>query len=417
MSNIKNLFFTLLFSIVSIGFVIAQPPPASVSSKSSNPTNITQNKENFVSLDGGFTIALPQQNNSFTGIKATAGVNKGGSQFTWTVPQGSFLVAYVDRILSTQESKQVLQSSAERVIQGLNNEGSKLISKNEIYSNNHPGIEIVILSKSNEFGVLRYILVENRLFILTTGWKDSENGREQLKILDSFRLVDSKAIVAKRIQEVTPESLPQTSIVKKLKTDAEDEGLKGKVKSVTETEEDLAGTRAISGIKMSSEDFYSENGSQVKHIYYDYRGNPSSVQVFGFIDGFKVSKSGSPVIYEYNPPPAAPIALSTVPPKAIIQKPVDTRYSVKYEYKYDDKGRLQEIIRYRNSGEMNGKTVYLYDGNKLDETSYDKEGKITFKTIEVFDDKGNTIEKTYVRQNTKLPYSKYTYTYEKFDDN
>lgn len=194
-----------------------------------------------------------------------------------------------------------MQILADGLVWKLNNEGAKLLSNVEIRSNNYAGVEVRMLSKSSEVGILRYILVENRLFILSSGWKNTEDGTEQLKTLDSFKLTDSKAIFAKKIEEATPASLPQFPAAKRLKSDIENERLKGKVKSVTETEEDFSGTWYSSGVKMSSEEFYNEDGNQIKSISYDYKGNPSDITVFGYINGMRVLKSGS-IDYEYNPP-------------------------------------------------------------------------------------------------------------------
>ena len=82
MFNFKILFYACVLSTVFTGFIVAQPSPHSLSKKASS-SNDTQSKQNFVSLDGGFIIALPQQVSGFEGIKPTAGVNKGGSNFSW----------------------------------------------------------------------------------------------------------------------------------------------------------------------------------------------------------------------------------------------------------------------------------------------------------------------------------------------
>lgn len=221
----------------------------------------------------------------------------------------------------------------------------------------------------------------------------------------------SKDELAKKIEDATPKALPQSPIVKKIKSDAEDDGLKGKVKSVSETEEDLSGTWVTKGIKMSSETFYDEKGNQVKYVYYDYRGNPSNITVYGYLDGMRVSKSGF-INYPYNPPPM----MMPRSEKAVPEKPADTRYSVKYEYKYDDKKRLKESVGYRNNGEIINKTVYSYDGNKMESSTFDKDGKLYSKTIDLLDDKSNIIEHTFVYLNKSKPDSITVYTYDSFDE-
>lgn len=417
MFNFRKLFFALSCSAIFTGIVVAQPPPPpppAAAPMNPSSSDSAQNRQNFISLDGGFTVALPQQLNGFRGIPSTAGINKGGSEFIWETTQGSFLIAYVDRILTPEQKKEVLQISADGLISGMNDKNAKLISKSKISIDGHSGIEIKILSEDKQVGLTRYFLVNDRMFILTSGWREGENGKEQLKALDSFKLIDSKKIIAQRLIEATPAALPQSPIVKKLKTDAEDDGLKGKVKSVTQTEEDLLGVRSFVGIKTAFEEFYDENGNRIKHIGYNPEGIPNSITVYGFINGLKVAKFGENISQGYNPPPPAPAPMSMMP-NAEKPKPVDARYSEGYEYKYDDKGRLQEIVYYRNNGEMRDKKVYTYDGSKVDISSYGKEGKIFYKTIEVVDDKGNTIEKTFDRQSSQFSNSVYTYKYDSFD--
>ena len=188
--------------------------------------------------------------------------------------------------------------------------------------------------------------------------------------------------------------------------------MKGKVKSVTQTQEDLSGTWVTKGIKMSSETFYGENGNRVKYIYYDYRGNPSNILVYGYLDKMRVSKSGF-INYPYNPPP---MMMMPSDEKVVPEKPADNRYSVKYEYKYDDKKRLKESVGYRNNGEIINKTVYSYDGNKLEQSTFNKDGKLYGKTIDLIDDRSNIIEHTYVYLDGSKPDSITVNTYDSFDE-
>lgn len=409
MFNFKNLFFIFLFSAISIGFVIAQTP-SSISSKNSTSPEKYRFKESFVSLDGGFTIALPQITDGMNNIKPTAGVSKGGIQFVWKAPQ-SFLVANVtERIVAPKNIKQELQTVVDNfiLVQEQSN-GGKLISKKEIFLGAMPGMEARLRIGADANGIVRFFIADKRVFGLAASFKDGEDENAQLRILDSFKLIDKKAAVAKKLQEVTPVLLPQSPVAKKTKSDAEDDGLKGKVKLISESREDLTTASNLNGMKLSSENYYDEKGNQVKYIYYDYRSNPDSITVYGFVDGMRVSSTGW-LHYDYNPPPPAPAAL----PNKETPKPVDLRYAVKYEYKYDEKNRLKEISTFNNKGEFNSRIVYIYTGNKLEKTSYGGDAKVISKTIETFDAKGNIIETIRVG-NEKYPDSKYTYTYESFD--
>ena len=221
----------------------------------------------------------------------------------------------------------------------------------------------------------------------------------------------TKEEIAKKIADATPQSLPQTPVVKKLKSDAEDDGLKGKVKSVALSEEDLSGTWVTKGSKMSSESFYDEKGNLIKYVYYDYRGNPSNILVYGYLDRMRVSRTGF-INYSYNPPPIAMPSSG----KSNSEKSVDNRFNTRYEYKYDDKGRLIESISYRNTGEIINKTVVSYNGNKLEKTWFDENGKSYSKIIDLLDNKSNIIEHTFVYLDSSKPSNITVYNYDSFDD-
>lgn len=167
----------------------------------------------------------------------------------------------------------------------------------------------------------------------------------------------------------------------------------------------------MKGVKLSSETYYRENGNRVKYVYYDYQNNPSDITVYGYIDGMRVSRSGK-IRYRYNPPPA----LIADNGKTSPEKPVANRYDARYEYKYDDKGRLKEAAVYRSNGEMLGKTVYAYDGNKLEKSWLDADGKSDSKVIDLLDDKSNIIEHSFVYLNSNKPDEVTVYTYQTFDE-
>jgi hypothetical protein len=127
----------------------------------------------------------------------------------------------------------------------------------------------------------------------------------------------------------------------------------------------------------------------------------------------RVSSYGS-VNYEYNPPPPmAPGPVGSTTEKA--KKTPDNRYDTRLEYIYDDKGRLKETLSFRNNGDLTGKTVYSYDGNKLEKTSFNSDGKQNFQSIEIYDDKSNVVERTYIYPNDNRN-SDYTITYQSFDE-
>ena len=217
---------------------------------------------------------------------------------------------------------------------------------------------------------------------------------------------DSESM-ARRIAEATPKELPQSPIVKKLTTDSFDDGLKGKVKSVSVSRQS---TGTGGEIQMESEEFYDKNGNSLKYIYYDYRGNPGTIDVYGYIDGKRVSQSGS-IKYDYNPPPPMARKPAIGDPPAPV---ADTRYGISYENKYDDKGRLQERYVYGNAGQLYSRTNYVYEINKVTRTSYNSANTVTSIATELLDAQSNVTEVFYPGSNGYGD-SSHKYSYEKFD--
>src|SRR3954454_7877754 len=70
-----------------------------------------------------------------------------------------------------------------------------------------------------------------------------------------------KVDLAKKISEATPQSLPQSPRGDREKTDADDNNLKGKVKSVVQYSLGKKGDREI-----ESEEYYNEGGDLVREV-------------------------------------------------------------------------------------------------------------------------------------------------------
>lgn len=216
----------------------------------------------------------------------------------------------------------------------------------------------------------------------------------------------SPAEARERIDRATPEALPQSPRVSKARTDAQRERLKGKVRIVTDSVVEPDGTN-----RMRSESYYDESGYLTKRVLYDYRGNPWSIRVYGYIDGKRVSKSAS-ITYEYDPPPAmAPPGSGPRPTQA----PADKRYEFSYEVKFDDSKRPVEDILYSNNGTLLSREIYSYNGDTVESVSYDKSGKETERTVRKDDAKDNLIEKSSPRTDGSYGTSIYRYKYETFD--
>lgn len=212
----------------------------------------------------------------------------------------------------------------------------------------------------------------------------------------------------KKIKEATPKPLPQSPISEKLKSDAEDENLKGKVKSVVEERTGLSGVEKPVGRRHMSITDFDEKGNTLKRITFEYRGRPTDVTVYGYVDGARVSVSKSISFGD-----EFLIAVGTESKNEKKTKP-DPRYEYKYEYKYVD-GKLAEMQMVENTGSKGMRYAYKHSGNQVEEFVYTASGELNQHYLSKFDDKGSEIERT-----SFLPRAygvrKNSFKYESFDE-
>jgi hypothetical protein len=208
-----------------------------------------------------------------------------------------------------------------------------------------------------------------------------------------------KVDFAKKISEATPQPLPQEPVAVKLKSDAQDKNLKGKVKSVTKDDLDLKTKKR----EREEEEYYNEAGNLTKGVSYD-AGYPSSVTVWGYIDGQRVLKNNFISFSDAERPPSTRMTIIASAEDNPINRnlPKDTRYSVRKDYKYNEKGQLIEEVIYNNNRELWSRTVNNYKGNQREVLNYDKTNSQTGQTIEILDKDGNIIERDLMDENGKV---------------
>jgi hypothetical protein len=230
-----------------------------------------------------------------------------------------------------------------------------------------------------------------------------------VSVLDSFKVLDEGEVAATLKVEAAkaePSPLPQKPVAKRGGTDAMDEALQGKVKTVLRESQDLSGTWSVQTRKRNSMDYYDERGNLTKTEFYDYKGNLSSITVFGYLDGSRVSNSRS-ISHEYNPPP---IMIAEAPGE--VTPKYDPRYSSKFEFKYDDQKRLVEKTYINNAGKVSIRYVYKYSGRQREEWVYSADGSLNQHYLSVLDEKGNRIEWTVFEVRDGAVKSKHSYVYE-----
>ncbi len=196
-----------------------------------------------------------------------------------------------------------------------------------------------------------------------------------------------KVDFAQKIKEATPQALPQEPVAKKVKTDAQDNNLKGKVKSVLVFNQE----NEKSPLNLDTEEYYDENGNWLKHIYY-LDGYPMSVAVWGYIDDNRVSKTNF-IEYESGEIGELTGIFGRFNESSNANTPRDERYSIKHVSKYDEQGRLVEKMFYENNGNLSSRIVHKYKENQREVLHYAADGSEMSQTIEILDKDGNKIER------------------------
>ena len=257
--------------------------------------------------------------------------------------------------------------------------------------------ELILATQSIEIAENQFLLQRlygkgNRVYRLISIFKLGENIGFVNAAFDTFKVISQTEVeteLKKKYEEMKPPVLPQIPIISKLKSDAEDEGIKGQVKQVVIESEDLSGTWSVQGRKKSWIMYFNEQGFFVQKDLYDYKGFPSSIWIYGYIDGKRVSNDKS-TKYDDNPPIMALPPLSRKQNESV--KP-DNRFQASYEFRYQD-GKLIEKINRRNTGKIWMRFEYKYSENKVEELIYSEDGKINQHYVIKLDEKGNQIEKT-----------------------
>jgi hypothetical protein len=380
-------------------------PPAPVAPKSA---------ENFTSLEGRFTVGLPKQISGFSGVTFDTPKGKvaAGDSYSWRLAGAQYEISYIDKSMTPRasaDSKELMRGLSEGVVAQAASQEGKVLHNGEVTASGLPGREVRV-EFPQMYVINRVVAAGDRIYQITAVLKkDTRTLEAANRVLDSFRVLtiaDVETAMKKNVEAATPDPLPQEPVAKRPKSDAEDEGLKGRVKTVFTESEDLSGTWTVQGRKPSAMEYYNEQGNLTKREFYDYKGNPSDITVYGYLDGERVSLSRS-IGREYNPPP---MTVASAPGAA---KPkYDPRYSYKFKFKYDDGGRLLEKAWYMSSGEPWLRYVYNYKGSQMEELVYSADGSLNQKYLSTLDGKGNEIEKVIYETKDNSIRGRYSYSYE-----
>ena len=351
----------------------------------------------FVSLEGRFSVSLPAQPNGFGKLNiATPLGNTTGDLYQWQTREATFGVGYTDAAQTLDDPE-----SAKQVFNSLRDELKKIAAANggtaaevkQISLDKHPGIEQRLDLFTGSI-IQRTYLTSHRIYQVVAVVKNNQRIYEGVAtgVLDTFKILTDAEVAAATSQEVSkaePSPLPQTPVAPRAGSDAADEGLHGRVKSVLTESQDLSGTSSVQTRKRNSLDTYNEQGNLLRTELYDYKGNLSEVIVFGYIDGGRVSAFRS-ISHGYDPPPGVAIG----PPPGGKDKKSDSRYQYRYDFKYDDKKRLIEKTYFQNNGDVWLRYVYKYTGNQREKLVYAADGSLNQRYLQILDEKGNEVEGT-----------------------
>lgn len=380
-----------------------------------NPPAAPAGAENFTSLDGRFAIALPRQVGGFRGVTFDTPEGKvtAGDAYSWQSEAARYEVSFMDKDrmpgTSAMDVKEVVRLVSEQMAAQVPAGEAKVLSNGELTASGLAGREIRI-EFASVYGVTRLLASGDRIYMLTAAArKDPQALDAAVKVLDSFRVLtpaEVEAAARKQAEAAAPAPLPQEPAARRPKSDAEDGGLRGRVKTVYTEREDLSGTWPVQGRKPSSMEHYNELGNLTRSDSYDYKGNLADVTAYGYLDGERVSRI-KVVEHGYNPP-----LIMVAAPGGASRRKDDPRYTYKFKYKYDAAGRLLEKAWHMSDGRLWLRYVYRYKGRQREELAYSDDGSLNQKYLYTLDDKGNEVEQVIYEPRDNSVKAKESYSYE-----
>lgn len=357
-----------------------------------------QDQNYFASGDGGFGIDLPREGVTVADTPEDESALGIGKKYSWlTMPDRVFIVSFYrmteEKPRSPRMVSQLLTSFKEGFLEGVKKNNYAVTEKPYAYKTSRGGEFRVVLPGG--ISIARYFVTPTRMYLMQTTVRGHAPETEVLatRALDTFRLLDAAALKAVKIEEATPAPLPQDPPAKKLRADLQDKNLKGRIKEIVEDEMSLPGTRR----ERSNEKYYDARGNLIREIRFD-DGYPDSVDVWGSIDGKRVSTSEEITFDKDQRPPSrnSTITMMESPrdPPDILAAPAprDPRYSISYEYKYDEQGRMIEESSFENNGFLLSRATYTYTAGRRVERLHGDDGQAYGRTEYLTDATGNIIE-------------------------
>lgn len=232
----------------------------------------------YVSIDLNYSISLsePTYSNNWIFQEGKIGINAANAEIAGGKQNfKEFTQINNNTLLSKVQGKVI---------------GEKYMEADSIYSS-----ITTFAFDDGKFGIRKLSLSDDRLYLMFAQFDNSADGKFFENAFKTFKIVSEaevKAEIQRRFKEATPQDLPQEPALKNQQSDAKEENLNGKVSKIIEESENITNDVAKKNRKISQTREYNKEGNLTKVVRIDYRGNPDSIEVYGFIDGKRVSRTG-----------------------------------------------------------------------------------------------------------------------------
>jgi hypothetical protein len=363
--------------------------------------------ENFEHIDCGFRFPFPGKFTMSTSIGYSPYRELGqGTINRFTSDLVTYDIGCIDLDDPPRKMKKdELIASLNSMTKAYLTDSSEFVS---LHTTTVSGKEIYEFETKNDFRRrIKYILEGNRVLIFIAGDNDARGIEESLKLFNSVKYFSVKETVEKRMEMATQKSLPQSPTIKLTQTDAAHNNLKGLVKSVRLEAEDVPTLVGTGVRRITSDETYDKEGNLLKSFWFQDAGYPTSVRIYGFVGGSRVSDSEK-IDYDTT------LSIMAAGQGNVKLPPPDPRYEDRYEYKYDDSKRLIERKEYNNRGKLSGIYTFTYKDNVMEEKWFGADGKLNSTKRRQLDKNGNNIKyEFWWYDDTDKEVE--TYDYKKFD--
>jgi hypothetical protein len=373
-------------------------------------------QDNFVSTFGEFAINLPKDFSSSKEYdEEFEGMFTIGANFSWQKNESEplFMISFLKfrsadfgkKLSLSQKFKNTYFEKFGRVFIERANEMKAMHNEQLYLFKQNVGKEWQIVSSTGRTQV-RAFFVKNTFYSVAAIYSVSDDKESIDKIVDSFRLLSRQEIIDIKVKDAEPRPLPQSPVSDKPFSDAHDENLKGKVKSIFEEYQETPKSKR----EKSTEFYYNEQGNLTREVNFQY-GYPSGITVWGYIDRNRVNSFMFTDISFDDDPKSLVAMIPDMPSRETKPLIPDDRFNTKYIYKYNDNKQLIEKIRFENDGQISLIENYTYQGNQRETIEKDADLGDISKSTQTFDGIGNLIKEVFFNEKGRIDSSS-TYMYE-----